>query len=274
MHVAISWGVERPLDTISEFSRVCEESAKAGGTVLLEWAGRFQVREKGPSDLVTEADLASQEVIRDRLLGAFPDHGFLAEENLQIASRCDDYRWIVDPLDGTMNYVHGVPNYAVSIALEQRGEVLVGTVYDPVSGECFSAGKSQGAYLNGRRLSVSGTTTMAEALVAVSFAAQVRRGDSEIAEFIQVMLRARGTRRMGSSALNLCYIAAGRFDGYWSKSTKIWDIAAGALLIREAGGIMTDFQGGPLLIDRPQFVAAATPELHHELCELLWNLEP
>jgi myo-inositol-1(or 4)-monophosphatase len=260
------------LDTIAEFSRVCEESAKAGGAVLLDWAGRFQVREKGPSDLVTEADLASQVVIRDRLLAAFPDHGFLAEENEEIAGRGDDYRWIVDPLDGTMNYVHGVPNFAVSIGLEHRGEVVVGTVYDPVTGECFSASKGRGAYLNGRRLSVSATTTMAEALIAVSFSAQVRRGDAEIEEFIRVMVPSRGTRRMGSSALNLCYLAAGRFDGYWSKSTKVWDIAAGALLVSEAGGVITDFEGGPLRIDRARFIAAATPQLHQELCGLLWNL--
>ncbi|HQU45320.1 MAG TPA: inositol monophosphatase family protein [Pirellulales bacterium] len=250
---------------ITDFSKVCDEAARVGGDVLLSWAGRFGVREKGPSDLVTEADLASQQAIREVLLGAFPDHGFLAEENEQIASRCDDYRWIVDPLDGTMNYVHAVPNFAVSIALEQRGEVVVGTVYDPVSGECFSAARGRGAWLNGKRLRASGATDLAQALVAVSFSAKVRRDDREI----DVMLRAQGTRRMGSSAINLCYVAAGRFDGYWSTSTKIWDIAAGALLVAEAGGVITAFDGGPLAIDRPQFIAASTPELHRELLNLL-----
>lgn len=231
----------------------------------MDWAGRFHVREKGRSDLVTEADLASQEVIRQKLLGAFPGHGFLAEENEQIESRDNGYRWVVDPLDGTMNYVHGVPNYAVSIALEQGGIPLVGTVYDPVSGECYSAIRAHGAWLNGRRLAVSATTQLSEALVAVSFAAHVGRGDPEIAEFIEVMVEARGTRRMGSSALNLCYVAAGRFDGYWSKSTKIWDIAAGCLLVTEAGGIITAFDGGTLDINRPEFIAAATPQLHNQL---------
>ena len=259
------------MDAITDFAAVCEQAARAGGAVLFDWSGRFSVREKGPSDLVTEADLASQKVIRDTLLAAFPEHGFLAEENEQIASRADDYRWIVDPLDGTMNYVHRMPNFAVSVALEQRGEVLVGTVFDPTNGECFSAAKGRGAFLNGRRLSVSNATRLDQALVAVSFAAHVQRGDPEISEFIEVMLRAQGTRRMGSSALNLCYVAAGRFDGYWSKSTKIWDIAAGALLVSEAGGLITDFHGGPLMIDKPQFVAAATPQLHKELCEVLWN---
>lgn len=233
--------------------------------MLLDWAGRFHVREKGRSDLVTEADLASQEVIRQKLLGAFPRHGFLAEENERIESRDNGYRWIVDPLDGTMNYVHGVPNYAVSVALEQGGVPLVGTVYDPVSRECYSAMRGRGAWLNGRRLAVSATTQLSEALVAVSFAAHVRRGDPEIAEFIEVMMEARGTRRMGSSALNLCYVAAGRFDGYWSKSTKIWDIAAGCLLVTEAGGLITAFGGGPLDLNRPEFIAAATPQLHDQL---------
>ncbi|HVX12372.1 MAG TPA: inositol monophosphatase family protein [Pirellulales bacterium] len=258
------------MDLIAQFAEVCERGARAGGAVLLDWAGRFSVREKGPSDLVTEADLASQQAIRDVLLGAFPEHGFLAEENEQIASRSDDYRWIVDPLDGTMNYVHGVPNYAVSIGLEQRGEMVVGTVLDPVNDECFTAMKGKGAYLNGRRLSVSTATTMEQALIAVSFAARVRAGDPEIAQFNEVMLRAQGTRRMGSSALNLCYLAAGRFDAYWSRSTKIWDIAAGALLVTEAGGLFTDFGGGPFSVSCPQFVSAATQPLHKELCEVLW----
>jgi myo-inositol-1(or 4)-monophosphatase len=257
------------LDLITQFAEVCEKAARAGGAVLLDWAGRFNVREKGPADLVTEADLASQEAIRDTLLGAFPEHGFLAEENEQIASRSDDYRWIVDPLDGTMNYVHGVPNFAVSIGLEQRGTLVVGVVLDPVSGECFTAMQGRGAYLDGRRLSVSGVATLEQALIAVSFAAHVERGDPEIAQLNEVMLRAQGTRRMGSSALNLCYVAAGRFDGYWSKTTKIWDIAAGALLVSEAGGVITDFDGGPLVISRPQFVSAATPRLHRELREVL-----
>lgn len=257
------------MDAITHFQTVCEQAARAGGAVLLDWCERFSVREKGPSDLVTEADLASQQAIRDTLLAAFPEHGFLAEENEQIASRADDLRWIADPLDGTMNYVHRMPNFAVSVALEQRGEILVGTVLDPTNGECFSAAKGRGAFLGGRRLSVSKAATLDQALVAVSFAAHVKRGDPEISEFVEVMLRAQGTRRMGSSALNLCYLAAGRFDGYWSKSTKIWDIAAGALLVTEAGGMITDFGGGRLDVSRPQFIAAATCELHNELRDVL-----
>lgn len=254
---------------MDRYSEICQRAARAGGEVLLDWADRFSVREKGPSDLVTEADLAAQKTIREILLGEFPDHAFLAEEDEDIVSRSSDWRWIVDPLDGTMNYVHRMPNFAVSIALEHRGEIVVGTVFDPTSGECYSAVKGRGAFLNDRRLSVSGATTLDQSLVAVSFAAHVRRDDPEIAHFVEVMLRAQGIRRMGSSALNLCYLAAGRFDGYWSKSTKIWDIAAGALLVSEAGGLITDFDGGPLVVSKPQFIAAATTPLHKALRELL-----
>lgn len=258
------------MDAIDEYKTVCERAARAAGAVLLDWAGRFSAREKGPSDLVTEADLAAQEVIREQVLAAFPDHGFLAEEqHANIASQADGLRWIVDPLDGTMNYVHGVPNYAVSIALEQRGQLLVGTVLDPVNGECFSAARDQGAWLNGRRLRVSAANELSQALVAASFPARVERNDREIADFIEVTVRAQGTRRMGSSALNLCYVAAGRFDGYWSTSTKTWDIAAGALMILEAGGVISHYGGGPLDLARPQFIAAATPKLHNELRGLL-----
>jgi myo-inositol-1(or 4)-monophosphatase len=256
--------------TIGDYQRVCERAARAGADVLRDWAGRFAVREKGPSDLVTEADLASQDAVKAIILGAFPRHGFLAEEaGASIASQDDGFRWIVDPLDGTTNYVHGVPNYAVSIALERAGEPLVGTVYDPVADECFSAAAGQGATCNGRPLRVSAAQCLTQALVAVSFSAKVQRGDPEIDDFIEVNLQAQATRRLGSSALNLCYVAAGRFDAYWATTTKTWDIAAGALLVGEAGGVITSFDGGALDLGRPQFIAAATPALHRELSELL-----
>jgi myo-inositol-1(or 4)-monophosphatase len=266
---------DRCLATIADYQRICEQAARAGGDVLRDWRGRFAVREKGPADLVTEADLASQEIIRQILLGAFPEHVFLAEEgfvadtNARIASQKNDLRWIVDPLDGTTNYVHGVPNYSVSIALERDGDPLVGTVYDPTTDECFSAAAGHGATCNGKALRVSEIGRLSEAMIAVSFSAKVDRGDQEIADFIEVMLQSQATRRMGSSALNLCYVAAGRFDAYWATTTKIWDIAAGALLVREAGGEITAIDGGPFNLERPQFIAAATGALHRELCGLL-----
>ncbi|MEX2120388.1 MAG: inositol monophosphatase family protein [Pirellulales bacterium] len=256
---------------IADFQRVCEETAIEAGRLLLDWRGRFNVREKGPSDLVTEADLASQELIRGRLLDAFPGHGFLAEENLSIASRDQGFRWIVDPLDGTTNYVHGLSNYAVSIALEQSGRLVVGTVYDPAAEECFSAAVGMGAYVNRQPIHASATQQLSEALVATSFSAEVHREDRQIADFIEVLLRCRATRRMGSSALNLCYLAAGRFDAYWATTTQAWDIAAGALLVREAGGVITSLDGGALDLDRPEFVAAGTALLHGQLLALVGN---
>ena len=257
------------LTQLSDFQEVSDRAARTAGAVLLDWAGRFQVREKGPADLVTEADLASQEIIRETILGAFPRHGFLGEEGGSKPSDDHGYRWIVDPLDGTTNYVHGIPNYSVSIALEQSGKLLVGTVFDPVSGECFSATAGGGAFLNGRRLRVSAISRLDQAVVAMSFPPGLTRESPELAEFLQVILLAQSMRRYGSSALNLCFVAAGRFDAYWSSSTKIWDVAAGLLLVEEAGGMVSSRQGGPLVLDPPHFLTASTPELHAELSVVL-----
>jgi myo-inositol-1(or 4)-monophosphatase len=253
---------------MSHYLKVCEQAARAGGAVLLDWVDRFAVREKGPADLVTEADLASQQAVKEILLGTFPEHGFLGEEGGDpLAHR--PYRWIVDPLDGTTNYVHQVPQYAVSVALEHEGELVVGTVFDPVSGECFTAEAGKGAFLNGKRLQVSNVENLAQALVVASFPAKVRRGAAEIDDFVEVLLEAQALRRTGSAALNLSYVAAGRFDAYWATETKIWDVAAGFLLIQEAGGVVTDLTGGPYVLDRPRFVAAATGPLHASLVEIL-----
>ncbi len=255
---------------MSEFIKVCEQAARAGGAVLLDWAGRFTVREKGPADLVTEADLASQAAIRSALLDRFPNHGFLAEEeNASIPSRDDGYRWIVDPLDGTTNYVHGLPNYCVSIALEQHGKVLVATVYDPTAQECFTAVAGGGAFLNGKPLKVSAVERVSQALVAASLPTQVERESLEIAAFVEILLAAQAVRRLGSAALNLCYVAAGRLDAYWATATHCWDVAAGVLMVQEAGGVVTNLEGGELDLMRPRFVAASGRPLAAQLCELV-----
>jgi myo-inositol-1(or 4)-monophosphatase len=248
-----------------DYLEVCERAARAGGAVLQDWAGRFEVKEKGRADLVTEADVASQQCVRDIILGAFPKHGFLGEENCSIPSQEDGLRWIVDPLDGTTNYVHAIPGYTVSIALEQAGKLLVGTVFDPVSGECFSAMAGAGATLNGRPMHVSRVERLEGAVVAVSFPPQMRRDGPELAQFANVAMAAQSVRRSGSAALNLAYIAAGRFDGYWSSFNKIWDVAAGILLVLEAGGTVTGVDGRPFAIDPPHIIAAPTPSLHAEL---------
>jgi myo-inositol-1(or 4)-monophosphatase len=252
-----------------EFAQVCEEAARAGGRVLLERWESFQFREKGPKDLVTEADVASQEAIRRVVMGHFPKHSFLAEEGADIRGVEASYRWIVDPLDGTANYVHRVPEFTVSVALEQDGELISGAVYNPVSQESFTAARGKGALLDGRPLRVSQVRDIKDAMVAASFAAGVRRDSPEIANFVNVLLASQSLRRTGSAALNLAYVAAGRYDAYWATSTKPWDIAAGVLLVREAGGVVTAPDGGPLDLAAAQFIAAANEPLHAAMRQLL-----
>lgn len=266
---------------MSEFLPVTIEAARAAGKVLLDWQSRFSVREKGTNDLVTEADVAAQETIRKIVLKAFPDHDFLGEEDaadrkaqgLPPALRRSPYRWIVDPLDGTANYVHGLPAYAVSIALEHGTQILCGCVFDPTSGECYTAQNGGGAALNGKAIRVSNCQTLSKAMVAVSFPPNVPRGSIEITRFVEVLHTAQSVRRLGSAALNLCYIGAGRLDSYWATSVSAWDVAAGVLIVREAGGIVTDIRGTPLAIDRPEMLAASSSGLHAEVRTMLDRAE-
>lgn len=266
-----------------DYLSVCEAAARSGGQVLRDWQGRFTSREKGIRDLVTEADLASQEAIRKILLGEFPDHDFLGEEDpLPLVSgekaakftRKAEYRWIVDPLDGTSNYVHGLSMFAVSIALERAGEIIVGTVYDPVADECFSAVKGKGTTLNGKTINASGCVRVDQSLVAVSFAPNITRESPEIAWFVEALLQCQSARRLGSAALNLAYVAAGRMDAYLTTSVQIWDVAAGMLLVTEAGGVLATLHGGPLDLQKPEFLAAATPQLQHDLRNVLLQARP
>lgn len=249
---------------MSELVKVCEEAARAGGAILLDWRKRFKVKEKGPADLVTEADLASQEAIRALVLGRFPDHDFLGEEGPAPGSptaKAADYRWIVDPLDGTTNYVHGFHQYSVSIAVEHKGEVVAGCIFDPCSQECYTAALGKGAFLNGEPIQASGCTRLDKALVAVSLPPRVTADSAEVKRMIATTLAAQSIRRLGSSALNLCYVAAGRLDAYWATAVKIWDVAAGLLIVREAGGALVALDGGPVNLEHPRLVAAGSPEL-------------
>jgi myo-inositol-1(or 4)-monophosphatase len=248
---------------------LCEQAARAGAQAIANWVGRFGVHQKGPSDLVTDADWAAQEAIRQVIAAACPDHHFVSEE-IDAQPRFDSpYCWVVDPLDGTTNYVHGVPHYAVSVALVERGRPLVGVVFDPVADECFAAERGQGARLNGKPIHASQVRELADALVAASFSSQVTFPSPEIDQFVAALLRCQAVRRTGSAALNLCYVAAGRFDAFWAQSTKAWDIAAGILLVQEAGGVVTNLQGGSVELDAPYPVASATPSLHRQFCDLL-----
>lgn len=254
---------------MADFLTLCERSARAGGQVLLDWRGRFEVREKGPADLVTEADCASQEAIRDVLLSAFPEHGFVSEESDAPLNPGAEYCWVVDPLDGTTNYVHQVSHYAVSIALLYRGRPTVGVVFDPVHDEAFCAERGQGAFLNGRAIRTSQVGDMSEALVAASFSAKVRADSPEIDQFVAVLLNCQAVRRTGSAALNLAYVAAGRFDAFWAMSTRAWDVAAGVLLVEEAGGVVTRLDGGSFDLKLPHPLAGANKHLHGKIRALL-----
>ncbi len=254
---------------MADFLQTCEEAARAGGAVLLDWIGRFGVREKGRSDPVTDADYASQEAIRSIVLGRFPSHAFIGEEQPGGTLPASDYCWVVDPLDGTMNYVHGVPHYAVSVALVKGDEIVAGTVYEPQSQECYRAARGEGAYLNGQRLKTSGAEQLSEALAVASFSTTIDQTSPEIAQFIAAVMHCQGIRRTGSAALNLSYVAAGRFDAFWALTTQSWDVAAGALLVTEAGGVITDIEGKPFTLKVPHPVAAASQPLQEAFRRML-----
>lgn len=258
---------------MAQFLEICETAARAGGRVLLDWRGKIEAREKGPKDLVTQADLASQKIIQETLLSAFPDHHFVGEEggagDVDQLPSPDDYCWICDPLDGTTNYVHQLPNYCVSIALRRGDELLVGVVFDPTANECFSAVSGAGAFLNGQPIQVSDCTETSRALVAVSLPTQVKRDGAEIPPFLELLASCQAVRRLGSAALNLCYLAAGRLDGYWATDTRIWDVAAGVLVVREAGGRVSGSRGGPFQLGTPGLLAACTATLNQRLAALV-----
>ena len=252
-----------------DYLRICEQAARAGGAVLLDWAGRWSAREKGPSDLVTDADLASQEAIRRLVYDHFPSHEFVGEEQAKELPVEAEYCWVVDPLDGTTNFVHGIPHFAVSVALLHFGRPVVGAVYDPVSRECYTAALGAGGRLNGQTLRTSAVTELSQAVIAASFSAKVDPASPEIDQFVQALLLCQGVRRTGSAALNLCYVAAGRFDAFWALTTKTWDVAAGILLVTEAGGIVTGLDGSALDLRAPHPVASANRTLHASFRELL-----
>lgn len=259
--------------------QVAEQAARAAGTVLRDYQDRVSPREKAPADLVTDADLASQATIQEVLERAFPDFQFLGEESSQsdagdVSWDDDSYCWIVDPLDGTTNYVHGLDNYSVSIGLRRGADLLMGIVYDPVRDQIFSAYQGRGATRNRRPIRTSHTQRVSEALVAASFSARVPPGSPEVARFLAALYRCQAVRRLGSAALNLCYVATGQLDAYWATSVKTWDVAAGILIAWEAGATASAIDGGPFEVRRPRFLASATSTLHAELLSILQEATP
>jgi myo-inositol-1(or 4)-monophosphatase len=223
---------------------------------------------KGESDLVTEVDRGCEELIVGAIRDRYPDHDILAEENVY-PQRNSSHRWIIDPLDGTTNYAHGFPWFAVSIALEIEEDVRIGVVFHTMMNEMFTAVKGEGAFLNGRRIQVSARTPLKGALLATGFPYEKSwEGENNFSNFERFQMAARAVRRAGSAALDLACVAAGRLEGYWECSLKPWDVAAGMLLVEEAGGRVTNHGGGPYLI-RHHRILASNGLIHDEMTALL-----
>ena len=249
--------------------QTAEEAARLAGSILLDWAAKFTVSEKGPANLVTEADFASQQAIFDLIRGRFPDHHFLGEESLDHTEGDSPYRWVIDPLDGTTNYVHGFPYYAVSIGLECAGELTIGVIYDPNRNELFSAAKGQGTTLNGSAVHPTNTPRVSEAMLMASLPVGVGSSDPAIDRFLRVLPQSQTVQRSGSAALNLAYVACGRIDGFWSNSLKPWDMAAGVVIVREAGGQITKMDGSDFELSQSDLLSSNGTEIHQELQQLL-----
>jgi len=243
------------------------EAARRAGDVLRDGFGaRHRVRYKGEVDIVTETDERSEEVIREVLLGAYPSYGMLAEEGGETAGE-DDARWVVDPLDGTTNYAHGLPIFAVSIALEKAGEVVAGVVHDPMRQETFVAERGRGARLDDESIGVSETDELVRALVVTGLPYDRDDVPAAVELFGQFAVRAQDMRRLGSAALDLCYVASGRLDAYYERGIHAWDVAAAGLVLEEAGGRVTDYKGRPFELESGE-VLASNGSLHPALIEL------
>ncbi len=253
----------------TEFLETAIEAAHLGGGILLEWTDKFTASEKGRADLVTEADLASQEAIHQLIRSRFPDHNFLGEEGLCETNSDSPYRWIIDPLDGTSNYVHHFPYYGVSIGLQRGTELVAGVVFDPNRDETFTAIRGSGAHMNGEPLATTRVAALANSMVVASLPVGARPENVAVDRFLRVMRHAQTVQRTGSAALNLAYVAAGRMEAYWSSSLKPWDMAAGVLIVEEAGGRVSRMDGGVFDVEIPDLLASNGTGIHGELQALL-----
>lgn len=245
--------------------------ARDAGNLLVQRLGAAQITNKGDIDLVTEADIAAEELIIDRIRSHYPLHGILAEESgeaVQQGTSRSEWKWIIDPLDGTTNYAHGYPCFCVSIAVEHAGSLEIGVVYDPMRDEMFAAERGQGATLNERRIRVSNVEGLNNAMMCTGFPYDVRTRPDFARDFTNFTLHAQAVRRDGSAALDLAYIACGRFDGFWEDGLNPWDVAAGAILISEAGGRITNYENEPLNIYTKK-VVASNGRVHEAMLRLL-----
>jgi myo-inositol-1(or 4)-monophosphatase len=259
-----------------DFLNIAREAALLGGEILVKHFGRLRpedIRQKQANDFLSFVDQASEAAIISHIHQHFPDHTIMAEES-GFDNRDQDYTWIIDPLDGTTNYLKGIPVFAVSIALKQGQDLTAGVVYDPLRNELFSAARGQGAWLNGQRLQIPDSDEIGRALIATGFPFKNQeRLSPYLAMFRNIFPRTIGIRRMGAAAIDLAYVAAGRFDGFWEMGLKPWDMAAGALLIREAGGRVSDFWNGDQFL-HTGFLTAGNPAVHKMLISEINKVMP
>ena len=241
-----------PGDFLSPMTQIAREA----GALLMEYFPQHvSVEYKGEADLVTIADRKSEALIRDRIRQLWPSHDVLGEEG-GLQDQGSDYRWLVDPLDGTTNFAHGFPVFCVSMALQFKGEIIAGAIYDPTRGEMFAASLGGGARLNDKAIHVSKISNLKECLVATGFPSHKRHKNPNIFFYHQITLRTHGVRRAGSAALDLCCVACGRFDGFWEFNLNPWDTAAGVLIVQESGGKVTKFHGEPFQLDSRETLAS------------------
>ncbi len=254
---------------LEHVKRIGVRAAFRSAKVLHDRLGQvFRIAKKGAIDLVTEADMESEKVILETIAQAFPEHAILAEES-GCQNGASDCRWIIDPLDGTTNFAHQLGLFAVSIAFEHQSEPVVGVVINPVTGELFTAIKGKGAELNGAKIQVSATRAVADSLLVTGFPYNLKMMLAPLlARFENCLASARGVRRLGSAALDLCYVACGRFDGFWEQELKPWDTAAGMVIAAEAGAVVTDFTNRPFQVDSRE-ILATNGKIHHEMLSLL-----
>jgi len=259
---------------MDEIERVAIRAARAAGRVHLSRLRRISITRKSNAlDLLTEADSESEAAVIEVIRRAFPDHAILGEEG-GTRGKKSEHRWIVDPLDGTTNFAHGYPQFCVSIGYEHRGKILVGVVYDALKRELFSAQRGKGAKLNGRPIRVSRTPTLAQSLLLTGFPYDRReRRRFYLCFWEHFMMRVQGVRRTGAAALDLAYVACGRNDGFWEFGLKAWDVAAGSLIVEEAGGRVTNMDGTPLDLDGAQ-ILASNGRIHDEMLQVIAEAMP
>ncbi len=248
---------------------------KAGRPLIRDFGEleNLQISMKGPADFVTSADTRTESLLIEELTRVRPGYGFLGEESGTIEGKDESHRFIIDPIDGTTNFMHGVPHFAISVALEREGQLVAGVIYNPVTDDLFVAEKNHGAYHNHKRLRVAGRKELGPCLLATGFPFKGREGHAQsLAEMETMMGLTAGIRRFGTASLDLAYVAAGRFDGFWERGIKAWDMAAGILLVREAGGMIADLDGGQDMLTKGS-ILVANEYLQPQLLKLLKNVK-